>query len=129
VSSGDAKDFEKLIKENTKLIYIETPSNPLLRITDIKAIVEVAKKHHILSIIDNTFATPINQNPFLLGMDIIIHSGTKYLNGHSDLCCGAVCGTRSHIDRIGEVALLHGGSPSTQDCYMLERGKTFPTYV
>ncbi len=78
--------------------------------------------------IDNTFASPINQNPHKLGIDIVIHSGTKYLNGHSDLCCGVVAASSAHIKKIGEAALLLGGSPSAQDCYMLERGNDSHTH-
>ena len=78
------------VSDNTKIIYIETPSNPLLKIIDIKAIARLADSKGLVSVIDNTFATPINQNPLNFGIDVIIHSGTKYLGGHSDICFGAV---------------------------------------
>lgn len=81
-----ASSFENAIKENTKLIYIETPSNPLLKLVNIFAISKLAKAHNIISVIDNTFASPIIQNPIDLGIDIVIHSATKYFGGHSDIC-------------------------------------------
>mgnify|MGYP001954521383 CR=1 FL=1 len=83
-------DYERAIQPNTKVIHIETPSNPLLTITDIKAVAELAKSKGIISTIDNTFASPVNQNPIDLGIDIVMHSATKYLGGHSDLLMGAL---------------------------------------
>ena len=120
--ANTAEAIEKEIKENTKLIYIETPSNPLLRIIDIKAVADVAKKHGILTAIDNTFATPINQNPLNLGIDIIIHSATKYLNGHSDLMCGVIIATQEIISKIKPFAVNFGATLNGQDCYLLDRG-------
>src|SRR6056297_2439636 len=90
VNSTYPEDFEKEIRENTKALYIETPSNPLLRIIDLDAVSRLAKSKNILSIIDNTFASPVNQNPIDWWMDIVVHSATKYLNGHSDITAGAV---------------------------------------
>jgi cystathionine beta-lyase len=119
--SNSTEDMEKAIKDNTKVIFIETPSNPLLKITDIKAVAEVAKQRNIVTAIDNTFATPINQNPHDRGIDIVIHSGTKYLGGHSDLCCGAVTGRKTSIERIKSSALNLGGSLNAATCYLLER--------
>ncbi|MGD8716615.1 MAG: aminotransferase class I/II-fold pyridoxal phosphate-dependent enzyme, partial [Desulfobacterales bacterium] len=80
--SNKIEDFENAVQKNTKLIYIETPSNPLLLITDIEGVVRLAKSSNSISVIDNTFATPINQNPLELGIDVVIHSGTKYIGGH-----------------------------------------------
>ncbi len=114
-------EFEQAIRKNTRLIYIETPSNPLLRITDITAVAELAKSRRIYTAIDNTFASPINQNPHDLGIDIVIHSGTKYLGGHSDICCGAVLATRSIMDRLKASAVNFGGSLNAVTCYLLER--------
>jgi len=122
IASSDISEYEKAITPNTKLIYFETPSNPLLSIVDIKSIAELGKKHKILTVIDNTFASPINQNPSKLGVDIILHSGTKYLNGHSDLCCGVVAGSHENMKKLVDTAYLLGGAPSAQDCFMLERG-------
>ena len=115
------EDFESKIKANTKVIYIETPSNPLLKITDLKAIAQMAKQHGIVSMIDNTFASPVNQNPIDFGIDIIIHSATKYMGGHSDICAGAVATSQEYIERIFHLAKNLGGSLSDQTVWLLER--------
>jgi cystathionine beta-lyase len=120
VSNG-VDDVATAIRSNTRLIYIETPSNPLLLITDIEAVAHLAKSKNILTAIDNTFASPINQNPHDLGIDIIIHSGTKYLGGHSDLCCGAVLSTASLIESVKSSAINFGGSMNAATCHLLER--------
>ncbi len=120
-TSNLAEDMKNAVKDNTKVIFIETPSNPLLKITDIRAAAKIAKQRNIVTAIDNTFATPINQNPHDLGIDIVIHSGTKYLGGHSDLCCGAVTGRKSSIERIKSSALNFGGSLNADTCYLIER--------
>lgn len=117
----DLDDFEREIKSNTKVIYIETPSNPLLKITDLQAIATLAKKHGLLTMIDNTFASPVNQNPIDFGIDIVIHSATKYMGGHSDLCAGAVAGAADKIERIFQLAKNFGGSLSDQTVWLLER--------
>ena len=119
--SINPSDFEVKIKPNTKVLYIETPSNPLLTITDIKAIADIAKKHGLISMIDNTFASPINQTPIDFGIDISIHSATKYLGGHSDICAGAVAASKEHMDRIWHKAKNLGGNMSDFMCYLLER--------
>jgi cystathionine beta-lyase/cystathionine gamma-synthase len=89
VDLTDASRFEKAIKKNTRMVWIETPSNPLLKIIDLEAIAKVAREHKILSVSDNTFATPWIQRPLEFGFDIVVHSATKYLNGHSDMIGGA----------------------------------------
>lgn len=109
------------LRSNTKLIYIETPSNPLLAITDIKAVAGTARGSQVISVIDNTFASPINQNPLALGIDVVVHSGTKYLGGHSDLCCGAVLSSTEHMERIRSSAVNFGGSLNAWTCALLER--------
>ena len=114
-------DFEAVIQPNTKLIHIETPSNPLLTITDIKAIAKLGKSKNIVTSIDNTFASPVNQNPIDLGIDLVMHSATKYFGGHSDICAGAVAGTNEHIERIWNVSKNLGGSLSDMTVWMLER--------
>jgi cystathionine beta-lyase len=119
--SDKIEDFKPLIKENTKVIYIETPSNPLLGITNMKAISELAKEHHILTMIDNTFASPINQNPIDFGIDIVIHSATKYMGGHSDISAGAVASTKENIEQIWKTAINLGGNLSDQTVWLLER--------
>lgn len=115
------EDFKAALKVNTKLIHIETPSNPLLTITDIKAVGKLAKHKGIITSIDNTFASPINQNPIDLGIDIVMHSATKYFGGHSDICAGAVASSKEHIDRIWNVSKNLGGSLSDMTVWLLER--------
>lgn len=115
------EDFEAAIQPNTKLIHIETPSNPLLTITDIKAVTQLAKSKQILTSIDNTFASPVNQNPIDLGVDMVMHSATKYFGGHSDICAGAVASSHEHIERIWNVSKNLGGSLSDMTVWMLER--------
>ncbi len=90
VDLTDAKDFERVIKPNTRMVWIETPSNPLLKLIDLEAIAKIAREHKIVSVCDNTFATPWIQRPIEAGFDLVIHSATKYLNGHSDLVGGVV---------------------------------------
>lgn len=121
VNSLDPKDFEKAIRPNTKVIYIESPSNPLLKIIDISAIAEIARKNDIKTVIDNTFASPINQRPIELGIDVVTHSGTKYLGGHSDICCGMILSTEEIIGELHKSALNFGGSLNAETCYLLER--------
>ncbi|WP_282050752.1 trans-sulfuration enzyme family protein [Maribacter aquivivus] len=116
-----ADAFEAQIKENTKVIYIETPSNPLLTITDLEAIAKIAKKHGLVTMIDNTFASPVNQNPIDFGIDVVIHSATKYMGGHSDICAGAVASTTEYMDRIFQLAKNFGGSLSDYTVWLLER--------
>ncbi len=117
----EAKDFEKLIKENTKVIYVETPSNPLLTLTDLEAISAVAKKHNLVSMIDNTFASPVNQTPIDFGIDVVIHSATKYMGGHSDICAGAVASTAENMEKIFKMGIALGGSLSDYTVWLLER--------
>ena len=116
-----ASDFEAKIQDNTKVIYVETPSNPLLTITDLRTVADVARKHDLISMIDNTFASPVNQNPIDLGIDVVIHSATKYMGGHSDICAGAVASTKEHMDRIFHLAKNLGGSLSDYTVWLLER--------
>jgi cystathionine beta-lyase/cystathionine gamma-synthase len=116
-----AEAFEAQIKENTKVIYIETPSNPLLTITDLESIATVAKKHGLITMIDNTFASPVNQNPIDFGIDIVIHSATKYMGGHSDICAGAVASTAENMERIFHLAKNFGGNLSDYTVWLLER--------
>jgi len=116
-----ARDFEAEIAPNTKGIYVETPSNPKLKIIDLKAISEVAKSASLWTMIDNTFASPVNQNPIVHGIDIVIHSATKYLGGHSDICAGVVVGSELSIATIFESAKNLGGSLSEYTVWLLER--------
>ena len=117
----DIKSFEKEIKPNTKAIYIETPSNPLLKLVDIKEIADLSKSNGLISFIDNTFATPLLQKPHKLGIDIILHSATKYFGGHSDICAGAVASTSEHREIIWNLSKNIGGSLSDYTAWLLER--------
>jgi len=117
----NVSDFEKVLQPNTKMIYIETPSNPLLKIVDIKAVADLSKSRNIISVIDNTFATPILQIPINFGIDIVLHSATKYFGGHSDISAGAVATTQEHIDTIWNLAINLGGNLSDFTVWMLER--------
>ncbi len=113
--------FAKAITPQTKVIYIETPSNPLMKVTDIAMVAALAKKNGIISMIDNTFASPVNQNPIDFGIDIIIHSATKYMGGHSDICAGAIATSQEHMNKIWQLAKNLGGSLSDMTVWMLER--------
>lgn len=121
VDGSDPENFKKAIRSETKIIYIETPSNPTLKITDIKAVATIAKAHGIITIIDNTFASPVNQNPSDLGIDIVTHSGTKYIGGHSDISCGAVLASEALIKKVWESAIHFGGCLDPQTCWLVER--------
>ncbi|OQY06354.1 MAG: cystathionine beta-lyase [Desulfobacteraceae bacterium 4572_123] len=117
----NAGAIESAIRPETRIIFIETPTNPLLSIVDIKEVAETAKRNKCITVIDNTFATPINQNPVKLGIDIVIHSGTKYLGGHSDLSCGAAVTTLDLASKIRKTATNFGGNLNALTCYILER--------
>ena len=121
VDSFDLKDYEKEIKSNTKIIFIESPSNPLLKLINLKSIAELCKKNNLISIIDNTFSSPINQNPSDFGIDIIIHSATKYLGGHSDILAGALASNKKYIQTIKESSINYGGNLSDYTVWLLER--------
>lgn len=117
----DSNHFSDEIKENTVGIYVESPSNPLLKIVDLKAISSIANQKSIWTMIDNTFASPVNQNPINHGIDIVIHSATKYLGGHSDISAGAVISTDSKIKKILDSAKNFGGNLSDYTVWLLER--------
>ena len=117
----DSKYFLDEVKENTVGIYVESPSNPLLKIVDLKSISSLAKEKSLWTMIDNTFASPVNQNPIDHGIDIVIHSATKYLGGHSDISAGAVISTSSNIERILGSAKNFGGNLSDYTVWLLER--------
>ena len=121
VESLEIKDFELGLKSNTKIIYIESPSNPLLQVIDLKGIADFSKKYNLISVIDNTFASPINQNPIDFGIDIVLHSATKYLGGHSDILAGAIASSSSKIEKIIESSINYGGNLSEYTVWLLER--------
>ena len=116
-----AEDFEAKIQENTKVIYVETPSNPLMKLVDLAAVARLAKKHDLVSMIDNTFASPVNQNPIAFGIDVVLHSATKYLGGHSDILAGAAACSAAHMEKIFAVAKSLGGNLSELSIWLLER--------
>lgn len=120
-ATTEVESFEQALQPNTKMIFLETPSNPLLHLTDIGAVATLAKAHNILTAIDNTFASPINQNPIAWGIDLVMHSGTKYLGGHSDLCFGAVVGDQKLVSQLYSKAVNFGGSLNAQTCALIER--------
>lgn len=123
VDMRDLKSFESQITSNTKLIWIETPTNPLLNIVDIEAICQIARQKGILTCVDNTFASPYLQNPLDLGADLVLHSATKYIGGHSDLVLGALI--TNHQALADELAFIQnsvGAVPGPQDCFLALRG-------
>lgn len=123
VDTQDLKAVEDAIQANTKAIYFETPTNPLLKITDIKAVVDIAKKHNLKTIVDNTFATPYNQNPLTLGVDIVVHSATKYLGGHSDVVAGlAVTNDEKIAEELAFLQNSIGSVLGPDDSWLLMRG-------
>lgn len=132
IDVNDESVLKAHIKSNTGLIWLETPSNPLLKVTDIKNVVAIAKQHHIKVGVDNTFATPICQQPLALGADLVMHSSTKYFGGHSDLMGGALI-TPEKNDwwaKIRQIQEMGGAIPSPMDCYYLSRSiKTLPYRV
>lgn len=123
INTTDVSNIESSIKDTTKMLFIETPSNPLLQVTDIKAASDIAKKHDMLTVVDNTFMTPYYQNPLDLGADIVLHSATKYLGGHSDVVSGLVVTANESLgERIGFIQNSTGGILGPQDSYLLTRG-------
>ena len=114
--------WRELIRQNTRALYVEAISNPLLQVSDLEAAVEFARRNGLVSIIDNTFASPINFRPAELGFDLSIHSGTKYLNGHTDIVAGAVIGQRELIERITHKLNHFGGALDPHACFLLGRG-------
>ena len=125
VSMADMRDpesYEAAIQENTKMLYIESLSNPVLKVCDIEAMATIARAHDLLLVIDNTFTTPWGCQPAQMGCDLIIHSTTKYLGGHSDIVGGAVVGRKDLIAELFPKKIHFGGSPDPHACYLLERG-------
>lgn len=123
IDATNASNYEAAIRPNTKIFWIETPSNPLVKITDIAAVARLAKAHGITTIADNTFATPFNQRPLDLGVDAVIHSATKYLGGHSDLTAGVLAGSRKIVENARHtIAKLFGGNIAPQVAWLVLRG-------
>ncbi len=122
VAGDDADSWAAHLKPNTRAIYVETMTNPLLAVADLPAVVEFARAHDLVSLIDNTFATPVNFRPLEHGFDLVLHSATKYLNGHSDLVAGVVVGAGQRVGRIKRAVDLYGGALDPHACFLLQRG-------
>ena len=122
--SADA--IEQAIRPNTNLIFTELPTNPFLRVVDLAAIVKVAKRHKLLTVVDPTLATPYNIRPLEMGVDIVVHSATKYLGGHNDLVAGVALGGHALLEDLNKLERMAGATPGPHTCFLLERGlKTF----
>ncbi len=122
VDQTNAQCWADALKPNTKLIYAETPANPLMRLTDLQAVAALGKDRGITTIVDNTFATPINQRPLQYGIDTVVHSATKYLGGHSDITAGVIIGSAAFIERAWRFHIVMGAVLSPFDAWLLLRG-------
>lgn len=123
VEMENIEEIESYINENTKLLWIETPTNPMMRIIDIESVAEISKKYGLLLVVDNTFATPYLQRPLELGADIVMHSATKYLGGHSDVVMGGlIVRDKSLADKLYFIQNASGAIPGPQDCFLMLRG-------
>jgi cystathionine beta-lyase/cystathionine gamma-synthase len=122
VDTTDYQQHEKAIRPNTKLLYVESPTNPTIRVVDLQRIASLAKQHGLISMVDSTFGTSINQRPAEYGLDLIMHSGTKYLGGHTDLICGVVAGRKELIEKILATRTTIGNCMDPHASWMLVRG-------
>jgi methionine-gamma-lyase len=122
VDQTDTSAFEQAATPQTKLILLESPSNPILQVTDLRAVASIAKERGIVTIADNTFASPLNQRPTEFGIDIVWHSATKYLGGHTDLSAGVVAGSKDLLDQVWDTGLLIGAVLGPFDAWLLLRG-------
>lgn len=122
VNQMHVEEFAAAVRPNTKLIYVETPSNPLMKLTDLREVARIGRQHKITTIVDGTFATPINQQPLALGIDVVVHSGTKYFGGHHDLMAGVIVGTKQFIEQVWRFTLVGGSVLSPFDGWLLLRG-------
>jgi len=130
IDPQDPASWPDLVKPETKAVYVESLTNPLIQLADLEAVAAFAKEHCLVSIIDNTFASPVNFRPAEVGIDIILESATKYMNGHTDIIAGVVAGTEKMVRDIKETLDHLGGVLDTHTCYLLERGlKTLPVRV
>src|SRR6266704_2951435 len=122
IDANDPESWKRKVKSTTRVIYVETISNPLMQVPDLESVVGFAKSHGLVSMIDNTFASPVNFRPSELGFDLSLHSATKYLNGHSDIVAGAVIGKSSLIEKVTHKLNHLGGSLDPHACFLLHRG-------
>ena len=122
VDQTDTAQFEAALRPNTRLVLLESPSNPLLQLTDLAAVAALARSRGIATLADNTFATPINQRPLDLGVDIVVHSATKFLGDHHDLLAGVIAGSREAIERAWELSIVLGGNLGAFEAWLLLRG-------
>jgi cystathionine beta-lyase/cystathionine gamma-synthase len=122
VDSTDYDEYARAIRPTTRLLYLESPTNPTLKIVDLHKAASLAKQHNLLTMIDSTFATPINTRPVEFGIDLVMHSGTKYFGGHSDLICGVVAGRLDLIERIHETRTILGVTMDPHAAWLLLRG-------
>ncbi len=118
----DLEGVERQVNAHTRVLYVETPTNPTLRLVNLRQAVELARRYKLLSMIDNTFASPILQKPLAMGFDLVLHSATKYLGGHSDLIAGAAIGSQELIDKLREAVINLGGCADPNAAYLLLRG-------
>jgi methionine-gamma-lyase len=118
----DLAGIENLVNSRTRVLYVESPTNPTVRLVDIEKAAQFAKKHKLISIIDNTFATPVLQQPIKLGYDMVVHSATKALAGHSDVIAGAAVGNKKWMERVQHMVIYLGGSMDPEAAYLLNRG-------
>lgn len=124
---GDPEAIEEAVREETRVLFFESPTNPFLNVVDLPALVDLAETHDLKTVVDATFATPYNQRPLEMGVDLVIQSNTKYLGGHNDLIGGAVLGSFPQVEQIREMHNTLGGVVDAHTCYLLIRGlKTFP---
>jgi methionine-gamma-lyase len=122
VDQTKTEQFAGAVRPNTRVIYAESPTNPLMQITDLRAVAELARGRGITTVVDNTFATPVNQRPLEFGIDAVVHSATKYLGGHSDVTAGVIVSSREFVDRAWHFSLLAGSILSPFDGWLLLRG-------
>ena len=122
VDTTEYEQYERAIRPNTRMLYLESPTNPSLRIVDMKKTAAIARKHGLISMIDSTFGTCINQRPAEYGIDLVMHSGTKYLSGHADLTCGVVCGRQELMDQLWETRTTLGNCMDPHAAWLLIRG-------
>ncbi len=123
VDGTDPENFRRALKSNTRMISVESPNSLTFELQDLRAVAAIAKEHGIITVCDNSYNSPLFQNPIDMGIDLVTHSGTKYLNGHSDVVCGVLCGSHAHIRQVmSKEFMTLGAAPSPHDAWLLMRG-------